>query len=236
MDINTAEYIGSWQKNADMPHTELPEFAFIGRSNVGKSSLINMLTQRNGLAKTSSTPGKTQSINLFLLNKKIQFVDLPGYGYAKLSKDKREIFGKMIKHYLHERVNMYCLFVLIDLRIKPQQIDMDFINECGEHDIPMALIGTKADKLKPAELEANKAAIDAKLLEFWNELPPFFISSAETKVGRDEVWNFIKGTLPKWINPINGRVEVIAAISFFSLPQDWLLVTLLISYFKIYVC
>jgi len=196
MDINTAEYIGSWQKNADMPHTELPEFAFIGRSNVGKSSLINMLTQRNGLAKTSSTPGKTQSINLFLLNKKIQFVDLPGYGYAKLSKDKREIFGKMIKHYLHERVNMYCLFVLIDLRIKPQQIDMDFINECGEHDIPMALIGTKADKLKPAELAANKAAIDAKLLEFWNELPPFFISSAETKVGRDEVWNFIKGTLP----------------------------------------
>jgi GTP-binding protein len=180
-----------------MPHTELPEFAFIGRSNVGKSSLINMLTQRNGLAKTSSTPGKTQSINLFLLNKKIQFVDLPGYGYAKLSKDKREIFGKMIKHYLHERVNMYCLFVLIDLRIKPQQIDMDFINECGEHDIPMALIGTKADKLKPAELEANKAAIDAKLLEFWNEIPPFFISSAETKVGRDEVWNFIKGTLPK---------------------------------------
>ena len=197
MDINTAEYIGSWQKNADMPHTELPEFAFIGRSNVGKSSLINMLTQRNGLAKTSSTPGKTQSINLFLLNKKIQFVDLPGYGYAKLSKDKREIFGKMIKHYLHERVNMYCLFVLIDLRIKPQQIDMDFINECGEHDIPMALIGTKADKLKPAELEANKAAIDAKILEVWNELPPFFISSAETKVGRDEVWNFIKGTLPK---------------------------------------
>ncbi len=197
MDINTAEYIGSWQKNADMPHTELPEFAFIGRSNVGKSSLINMLTQRNGLAKTSSTPGKTQSINLFLLNKKIQFVDLPGYGYAKLSKDKREIFGKMIKHYLHERVNLYCLFVLIDLRIKPQQIDLDFINECGEHNIPMTLIGTKADKLKPAELEVNKAAIDAKLLEFWNELPPFFISSAETKVGRDEVWGFIKGTLPK---------------------------------------
>mgnify|MGYP000099889526 FL=1 len=197
MDINTAEYIGSWQKNADMPHTELPEFAFIGRSNVGKSSLINMLTQRNGLAKTSSTPGKTQSINLFLLNKKIQFVDLPGYGYAKLSKDKREIFGKMIKHYLHERVNLYCLFVLIDLRIKPQQIDMDFINECGEHDIPMALIGTKADKLKPAELEANKAAIDAKLLEVWNELPPFFISSSESKLGRDEIWKFIKGTLPK---------------------------------------
>jgi GTP-binding protein len=197
MDINTAEYIGSWQKNADMPHTELPEFAFIGRSNVGKSSLINMLTQRNGLAKTSSTPGKTQSINLFLLNKKIQFVDLPGYGYAKLSKDKREIFGKMIKHYLHERVNLYCLFVLIDLRIKPQQIDLDFINECGEHNIPMALIGTKADKLKPAELEANKAAIDAKLLEFWNELPPFFISSAETKIGRDEIWEFTKGPLPK---------------------------------------
>ena len=197
MIIKDATFLISNTEIAKCPTDGKPEFAFIGRSNVGKSSLINMLTQRNGLAKTSSTPGKTQSINLFLLNKKIQFVDLPGYGYAKLSKDKREIFGKMIKHYLHERVNMYCLFVLIDLRIKPQQIDMDFINECGEHDIPMALIGTKADKLKPAELEANKAAIDAKLLEFWNEIPPFFISSAETKVGRDEVWNFIKGTLPK---------------------------------------
>lgn len=196
MDIKTADYIGSWQKNSEMPHTALPEFAFIGRSNVGKSSLINMLTQRKGLAKTSSTPGKTQSINLFLLNKQIQFVDLPGYGYAKVSKDKREVFGKMIKHYLHERENLYCLFVLIDLRIKPQQIDIDFISECGEHDIPIALIGTKADKLKPAELEANKAAIDAALLEVWNELPPFFVSSSETKMGFKEIWDLIKGALP----------------------------------------
>ena len=171
MDINTAEYIGSWQKNADMPHTELPEFAFIGRSNVGKSSLINMLTQRNGLAKTSSTPGKTQSINLFLLNKKIQFVDLPGYGYAKVSKDQREVFGKMIKYYLRDRVNLFCLFILIDLRIKPQAIDLSFINECGENGIPMALIGTKADKLKASELAENKAAIENALLEVWEQLP-----------------------------------------------------------------
>jgi GTP-binding protein len=197
MEINTAEYIGSWQKNADMPHTELPEFAFIGRSNVGKSSLINMLTQRNGLAKTSSTPGKTQSINLFLLNKQIQFVDLPGYGYAKVSKDQREVFGKMIKYYLRDRVNLFCLFVLVDLRIKPQAIDVSFINECGENGIPMALIGTKADKLKASELAENKAAIEQALLEVWEELPPFFISSSETKAGRDDIWNFIKGTLPR---------------------------------------
>jgi GTP-binding protein len=194
MEINTAEYIGSWQKNADMPHTELPEFAFIGRSNVGKSSLINMLTQRNGLAKTSSTPGKTQSINLFLLNKKIQFVDLPGYGYAKVSKDQREVFGKMIKYYLRDRVNLFCLFVLVDLRIKPQAIDLNFINECGENGIPMALIGTKADKLKASELAENKAAIENALLEVWDELPPFFISSSETKEGREEIWSFIKGS------------------------------------------
>ena len=197
MEINTADYIGSWQKNADMPHTELPEFAFIGRSNVGKSSLINMLTQRNGLAKTSSTPGKTQSINLFLLNKQIQFVDLPGYGYAKVSKDQREVFGKMIKYYLRDRVNLFCLFVLVDLRIKPQAIDLSFINECGENGIPMALIDTKADKLKASELAENKAAIEQALLEVWEELPPFFISSSETKAGREEIWNFIKGTLPK---------------------------------------
>ena len=195
MDINTAEYIGSWQKNADMPHTELPEFAFIGRSNVGKSSLINMLTQRNGLAKTSSTPGKTQSINLFLLNKKIQFVDLPGYGYAKVSKDQREVFGKMIKYYLRDRVNLFCLFVLIDLRIKPQAIDLSFINECGENGIPMALIGTKADKLKASELAENKAAIENALLEVWEQLPPFFISSSETKEGREEIWQFIQGCI-----------------------------------------
>lgn len=195
MEINTADYIGSWQKNADMPHTELPEFAFIGRSNVGKSSLINMLTQRNGLAKTSSTPGKTQSINLFLLNKQIQFVDLPGYGYAKVSKDQREVFGKMIKYYLRDRVNLFCLFVLVDLRIKPQAIDLSFIKECGENGIPMALIGTKADKLKASELAENKAAIEQALLEVWEELPPFFISSSETKAGREEIWNFIKGTL-----------------------------------------
>ncbi len=195
MDINTAEYIGSWQKNADMPHTELPEFAFIGRSNVGKSSLINMLTQRNGLAKTSSTPGKTQSINLFLLNKKIQFVDLPGYGYAKVSKDQREVFGKMIKYYLRDRVNLFCLFILIDLRIKPQAIDLSFINECGENGIPMALIGTKADKLKASELAENKAAIENALLEVWEQLPPFFISSSETKEGREEIWQFIQGCM-----------------------------------------
>lgn len=123
-------------------------------------------------------------------------MDLPGYGYAKVSKDQREVFGKMIKYYLRDRVNLFCLFVLVDLRIKPQTIDLSFINECGENGIPMALIGTKADKLKASELAENKAAIEQALLEVWEELPPFFISSAETKAGLEEIWNFIKGTLP----------------------------------------
>ena len=133
MEINTAEYIGSWQKNADMPHTEKPEFAFIGRSNVGKSSLINMLTQRNGLAKTSSTPGKTQSINLFLLNKQIQFVDLPGYGYAKVSKVNRMKFEKFISEYLLQRETLINTFVLIDSRLEPQHTDSSFVpNVCSQ--------------------------------------------------------------------------------------------------------
>ena len=173
------------------------EVAFVGRSNVGKSSLINALANQRQLARVSNTPGRTQLINLFTLPNGSTLVDLPGYGYAKVSKDQREVFGKMIKYYLRDRVNLFCLFVLVDLRIKPQAIDLSFINECGENGIPMALIGTKADKLKPAELAENKSAIENALLEVWDELPPFFISSAETKEGREEIWSFIKGTLPK---------------------------------------
>ena len=137
MKIKTAEYVGSWERNVDMPHRDKPEFAFIGRSNVGKSSLINMLTERNGLAKTSSTPGKTQTLNLFNINNEIQICDLPGYGYAKVSKDRRETFGKMIAYYLRERPNLFCLFVLLDLRIPPQKIALDFIADFGALSVPL---------------------------------------------------------------------------------------------------
>ncbi len=179
----------------DMPHAEQPEFAFIGRSNVGKSSLINMLCDRKGLAKTSSTPGKTQTLNLFRINGQLQICDLPGYGYAKVSKKTREKFGKMIGYYLKDRPNLHCLFVLLDLRLPPQAIDLDFIADCGENQIPMVLIGTKADKLKASALEENIRAIQSKLQEMWEELPPLIISSSEDKRGRDEVWETIKNAL-----------------------------------------
>ena len=192
MKIKTAEYVGSWERNVDMPHREKPEFAFIGRSNVGKSSLINMLTERNGLAKTSSTPGKTQTLNLFNINNEIQICDLPGYGYAKVSKDRRETFGKMIAYYLRERPNLFCLFVLLDLRIPPQKIDLDFIADCGDNKIPIVIVGTKADKLKVLEVEENANIIKEALLEMWEEIPPFIISSSETKQGFKEIWSVVK--------------------------------------------
>ncbi len=175
-----------------MPHQTQPEFAFIGRSNVGKSSLINMLCERKGLAKTSSTPGKTQTLNLFRINETLQICDLPGYGYAKVSKKTREKFGKMIGFYLKERPNLYCLFVLLDLRLPPQKIDLDFIADCGENQIPMVLVGTKADKLKAAELEQNVEGLKTALLEMWEEIPPLIISSSEDKRGRDEVWRTVR--------------------------------------------
>jgi len=195
MKIKTAEYVGSWERNVDMPHRDKPEFAFIGRSNVGKSSLINMVAERNGLAKTSSTPGKTQTLNLFNINNELQICDLPGYGYAKVSKDKREGFGKMIAYYLRERPNLFCLFILLDLRIPPQKIDLDFINDCGDNAIPMVIVGTKADKLKPLEVEANAQIIKDALLETWEEVPPFIISSSETKQGHKEIWDVIKNAM-----------------------------------------
>ena len=192
MRIDKAEFLGSWERSVDMPHQTQPEFAFIGRSNVGKSSLINMLCERKGLAKTSSTPGKTQTLNLFRINETLQICDLPGYGYAKVSKKTREKFGKMIGFYLKERPNLYCLFVLLDLRLPPQKIDLDFIADCGENQIPMVLVGTKADKLKAAELEQNVEGLKTALLEMWEEIPPLIISSSEDKRGRDEVWQTVQ--------------------------------------------
>ena len=174
-----------------MPHKSLPEFAFIGRSNVGKSSLINCLVERKELARTSSKPGKTQTLNLYNIDGWMQICDLPGYGYAKVSKTMRSKFSNMIRYYLKNRENLYALFVLVDLRIPPQAMDIEFINDCGNDEIPIVLVGTKSDKLKSQELEQNIQAIKDALLEHWEELPPFIISSSETQVGRDEIWEVI---------------------------------------------
>ena len=190
-EIKQADFLGSWERQDAMPHKGLPEFAFIGRSNVGKSSLINMLCSRKNMARISSNPGKTQTLNLFLIDKKLQLCDLPGYGYAKVSKTQREKFAKMIRHYLLERPNLMCLFVLLDLRIPPQAIDMEFINDMGEAGIPMALIGTKSDKLGKEALERSIQDIHTALHETWENLPPFIISSSEEKTGKEEIWNFI---------------------------------------------
>jgi GTP-binding protein len=191
MRITSAEFITSstdWRK---CPETNKPEFAFIGRSNVGKSSVINMLVDRKKLAKTSSTPGKTQTVNHFLINNQWYLVDLPGYGYASASRAARFEWGKMIEDYLKNRKNLFCTFILLDSRLKPQAIDIDFIIWMGENHLPLAILLTKSDKLKQQELAKSKKAIEAKLLEQWEELPPLFVTSSEKKSGRDKVLDFI---------------------------------------------
>lgn len=187
LEIKNPKYKGSWQYVNQMPATELPEFAFIGRSNVGKSSLINMICGRKSLALTSSKPGKTQSLNLFDIDGKFLICDLPGYGYAKVSKTQRRQFAKMIDNYLLQRPNLYCLFILIDLRIPPQESDIEFINKCGEQNIPLVLVGTKADKLSAVAAETAKEAIFSSLSDIWVEMPPFIITSSETKLGKEEL-------------------------------------------------
>lgn len=195
MKVNSAKYLGSWEKSEEMSNDKLPEFAFIGRSNVGKSSLINMLTNRKELARTSSKPGKTQMLNLYNIDNRVQICDLPGYGYAKVSKAMRKKFQLMIRHYLLYRPNLYCLFVLVDLRIPPQEMDIDFINDCGANQIPMVLVGTKADKLKPEEIEASKSAISDELLKVWEEIPPFICSSSNDGLGKDEIWQVVEDAI-----------------------------------------
>jgi GTP-binding protein len=191
MVIKSAEFIISNTDYLKCPDPKRPEFAFIGRSNVGKSSLINMLVQRKQLAKVSGTPGKTQTINHFLINEEWYLVDLPGYGYAKLSKEDRWNFGQMIENYLQNRENLFCTFVLIDSRLQAQKIDLDFINWMGKMNQPLALVLTKTDKLKQSELGKLKNAFETELLKSWEELPPLFITSAEKKSGRDKVLGFI---------------------------------------------
>ena len=192
MIIKKAEFVISNTNPALCPKDDRPEYAFIGRSNVGKSSLINMLTGVRGLALTSSTPGKTQLINHFLINDSWYIVDLPGYGYAQRGKKGREKIREIIDAYLDEREEMTCLFVLLDCRHEPQKIDLEFINQLGESGIPFAIIFTKIDKISQSKLNENVTAYKTKLLETWEELPPIFCTSAENKKGRDEVLNYIE--------------------------------------------
>lgn len=186
-----AEFKGSYPSYNVLPKGDLPEFAFIGRSNVGKSSLINMLSNHRDLAKTSSKPGKTQHIARFLVDGKWYLVDLPGYGYAKVSKDSRNTFGALIQDYLLEREKMFCVFVLIDSRLEPQKIDLEFMEWLGESGVPFSIAFTKTDKLKTGEIEKNIAAYKERMLETWEELPDTFITSAPEKLGRDEILKFI---------------------------------------------
>jgi GTP-binding protein len=197
MEITSAEFIISNTQVSKCPSPDKPEFAFIGRSNVGKSSLINMLTQRKNLAKTSSTPGKTQTINHFLINKKWYLVDLPGYGYATVSKSTKEGWSEMIESYFKKRENVYCTFILIDSRLDPQKKDIDFINWLGGMGVPIVLVFTKIDKIKQSELAQSRKKFEMRLLNDWEELPPVFITSAEKKTGRDHLLDFIEKAIKK---------------------------------------
>ena len=192
MVIKSAEFVISNSRVEKCPTTGLPEYAFIGRSNVGKSSLINMLTARKGLAMTSQKPGKTQLINHFIINDAWYLVDLPGYGYARLGRDSRDSLRRMIEDYVLERKELVLLFVLLDCRHEPQKIDLEFVQWLGEEGVPFALVFTKADKLSKGRLAANVEAYKAKLHEEWEELPPIFVTSSEERMGRDELLGYIE--------------------------------------------
>ena len=189
--IKTAEFVISNSDVRKCPQDGKPEYAFIGRSNVGKSSLINMLTGRRKLAMTSATPGKTLLINHFIINNEWYLVDLPGYGYAKRSKSQNEKLQEIISGYILDREQMTLLFVLIDCRHEPQKIDLEFIQWLGENGVPFSIIFTKADKLTKTALASNIVAYKKRLLEEWEELPPVFVTSSESAVGRDEVLQYI---------------------------------------------
>jgi GTP-binding protein len=192
----SAEFVKSSSALKECPKPDLPEYAFIGRSNVGKSSLINMLCANRGLAKTSATPGKTRLINHFKINEQWYLVDLPGYGYAKVSREKRKDFDKTLFNYLNKRENLHCVFVLIDSRIPPQANDLEFINRLGEMQIPFAIVFTKTDKTTQKQLNDNTKAFKNEMLKTWEELPSCFYSSSTTKAGREEVLGFIMSVCP----------------------------------------
>lgn len=206
MEINDAKYLISNADYAQCPPPDKLEYAFIGRSNVGKSSLINMLCNKKALAKTSSAPGKTQLINHFEViandRQKWYLVDLPGYGYAKVSQSSRRRWEQMIENYIRKRENLTCLFVLVDSRHEPQKIDLAFINQLGNWGIPFAVIFTKADKNKPGATLRNVTAFVNRLKESWEEVPPFFVTSAETGEGRSLVLDYIDDLNKAFVNKI----------------------------------
>ena len=195
MIIHSATFVKSSAFLSQCPEPSIPEFAFIGRSNVGKSSLLNMVTGWSKLAKTSGQPGKTRTINHFLINDEWYLADLPGYGYAKVSAKLRNNWVKEVENYIVKRENLVCLFVLLDCRIKPQPIDLRFMEMVGLSQIPFARVFTKSDKLKKAELENSILTYDKVMLEAWEELPPSFISSAVNRNGREEILDFIEQSI-----------------------------------------
>lgn len=192
MIIKDAHFVSSNSKFDKLPKDNIPEYAFIGRSNVGKSSLINTLVQRRGLAKTSATPGKTIAINHFMVNDGWYLVDLPGYGYAQRSKKAREEWRVMLANYIRRRRNLICTFVLVDSRIEPQNSDIGFMEWLGENQVPFCIVFTKVDKISKTELDKNIEIYKSKLLEEWEELPQMFVTSSETKQGRDEILDYIE--------------------------------------------
>ncbi|OJV21558.1 MAG: YihA family ribosome biogenesis GTP-binding protein [Bacteroidetes bacterium 41-46] len=195
MKISKAVFSGSSTRVNEKPSKRLPEFAFIGRSNVGKSSLINALCRQGKLAHTSSTPGKTQLVNHFEINESWYLVDLPGYGYAKMSKQSRKNLGDIISNYINESEELQLLFVLLDCRHPLQKIDLSFITELGEKEVPFAIIYTKGDKLGKSVLQGRVEENAKQLLEYWEELPPTFVSSSETGAGREEILSYIESIL-----------------------------------------
>ncbi|MFY7668122.1 MAG: ribosome biogenesis GTP-binding protein YihA/YsxC [Crocinitomicaceae bacterium] len=192
MLIKEAVFVVSNTEIKNCPTDKKPEFAFIGRSNVGKSSLINMLTGKKGLAKTSGTPGKTQLINHFIINDQWYIVDLPGYGYARASKTMRSKWEKFIADYLTKRETLMNIFVLLDARLEPQKIDLEFMNWCGEKGLPFSMVFTKIDKLSSSVLQKNLAKYKKEMLKYWDEMPPVFTSSSTSCFGREQLLNYIE--------------------------------------------
>lgn len=191
MKIKSAEFVISNTEYKKGPMDGKPEYAFIGRSNVGKSSLINMLTEKKKLAKTSGRPGKTQLINHFIINEEWYIVDLPGYGYAKASKRSRATWEKFIVEYLTNQKSLVTIFVLLDSRHEPQKIDLEFMNWCGEKQLPFSMVFTKTDKLSSTQLQKNLAKYKKEMVKYWSELPPVFVTSSESKLGREKMMNYI---------------------------------------------
>ena len=197
MDIITSDYIGSYPKHELCPKENRPEYAFIGRSNVGKSSLINMLCNRKSLARTSKQPGKTQYLNYYLINNTWHLVDLPGYGYAKISKKKRAEWKEMIYTYFENRMQLNCAMMLVDANIPPQKIDIEFMGVLAERQVPFVIVYTKTDRMTPNQKASNIATIRKELLKYWTELPQEFITSSNTEEGREELLKFIESVNEK---------------------------------------